>query len=73
MTDIYINAQKIQEVLDKATQRETRFEKALVCNRKQYGNKIFKFRHNEYFKSEKENKYKTAYLLLREKHRSLAG
>ena len=71
MTDIYLNVQKVKEVLERAEEREARFEKSRMQSRKSYGNKIFKERHNEYFKQEKATKYETAYLRLRGKHRSL--
>lgn len=68
-TDIYTNQAKIMEIFNKQEKRTGRFEKMLVLNHKSYGNKIFKRRHNEYFDSEKQDRYKTPFLRLRDHHR----
>ena len=57
------------EIFNKQETRTTRFEKQLVQNHKSYGNKIFKKRHDEYFDNEKQERYKTPFLRLRDHHR----
>ena len=41
----------------------------LVTNHKSYGNKIFKKRHDQYFDCDKQERYKTPFLRLRDHHR----
>ena len=68
-TDIFTNQAKIMEIFNKQEKRTTRFERMLVLNHKSYGNKIFKRRHDEYFENDKQDRYKTPFLRLRENHR----
>ena len=68
-TDIFLNQSQIMEIFNKQEIRTKRFEKELVLNHKSYGNKIFKKRHDEYFDNEKQERYKTPFLRLRDRHR----
>ena len=69
MKDIYMNLTMIQEIFNKQESREARFDKMLVGNHKSYGNKIFKKRHDQYFDCDKQERYKTPFLRLRDQHR----
>ena len=69
MKDIYMNLTKIQEIFNKQENRVASFDNRLVMNHKSYGNKIFKKRHDQYFDCDKQERYKTPFLRLRDHHR----